>query len=87
MDVKQKVKINIKNTEGYTSDLFNSIQGETGYIIEKNSNNFCYKNAWLVLFSKKATEKYAKTHSGMWSGADKVEYMKWWIESADMVAI
>lgn len=84
MKLKQKVRINIKNPEGFTSDLFNSIQGEIGWIIEKNSNSFCYKDGWLVMFSEKATEKYAGTHSGMWSGTDKINNMKWWIESSDM---
>lgn len=74
------VKINIQKPEGYTSDLYKSIQGKNGIIIEKNSNKGCYKDAWLVKFGKDALNKYKKTHSGKWGAHERME---WWIESKD----
>lgn len=74
--IGKKVKVNITKPEGYTSDLYNAIQGEIGEVIEQNSNKI-YKDGWLVKFGKSALNKYKKTHSGKWSHAHRME---WWTE-------
>ena len=84
-----KVRINIKNRDGYTSDLYKSIQGEVGEIVQKQGKLSCYKNAWLVKFGKTAQKKYAKTHGGKWGmpASDPDYRMEWWTEENDMEVI
>lgn len=79
--IGKKVKINIKNPDEYTSDLYNAIQGEIGVITEKNSSSLCYEDAYLVKFGKRAINKYKKTHSGKWGGVRT--RMEWWTERKD----
>lgn len=76
-----KVRINIKEPEGYTSDLFKSIQGEIGTIQKHQSPVSLYNDAYLVKFGPKSLKKYMKTHSGKW-GSSRTE-MVWWTESKD----
>lgn len=78
--INQIVKIDIKELERYTKDLYESIQGKKGVIIKKQGNLSLYEDAWLIKFGKDALNKYKKTHSGKWSNADRME---WWIESKD----
>ena len=88
MSVKigDKVKVNIKNKDQYTSDLYKSIQGEVGIITQKQSELSSYDNAWLVKFSDKAKKKYAKTHSGKWAGGAELR-MEWWTEERDFEVV
>lgn len=85
--IGKKVKINIQNPETYTDDLYKSIQSEIGTIIEKNDNKGCYNDAYLVEFGAKACHKYAKTHSGKWSGQKGRKTMSWWTESKDFTIL
>lgn len=87
LEVGTKVKINIKEPEGYTSDLYNSIQGEQGYILRKQGEFSSYKDAYLIQFGKSALNKYRKTHSGKWANAMNVNDMAWWTETKDFDVI
>ena len=82
-----KVKINIQEPEGYTNDLYSSIEGQEGIIVEKTGQLSSYKEGWLVKFGPKASKKYAKTHSGKWGGHQHRDNMSWWIERKDFVLI
>ena len=83
--VGKKVRINIKDKNGYTSDLYNSIQGKIGTVIQNQGEGLsCYKNAYIVKLGKDALNKYKKTHSGKWSHAHKME---WWTERKDFELI
>lgn len=82
-----KVRINIQEPEGYTNDLYSSIQRQEGVIIEKTGELSSYKDGWLVQFGKKATAKYGKTHSGKWGGQKHRDNMSWWIERKDFTII
>lgn len=75
-----KVRINITEPEVYTSDLYHSIQGEEGTIINRQSKFSCYENAYMIQFNKSALNKYRKTHSGKWTNAMTLENMAWWTE-------
>lgn len=80
-----KVRIDIKKPEGYTNDLYNSIQGKTGIIIQRQSDGLStYNDAYIVKFGNDALKKYQKTHSGKWSHAHRME---WWTESKDFIVV
>lgn len=80
--IGKKIVITIKDPERYTSDLYNSIEGQIGTITQNaNEKSLCYDNAYLVKFDNKVTSKYAKTHSGKWGAARNK--MEWWIERND----
>ena len=81
--IGRMVKINIKEKDGYTSDLYNAIQGAKGKIIQKQGEFSSYTNAWLVEFDNKTTRKYAKTSNGKWSKTNLEGKMSWWTESDD----
>lgn len=75
--IGKRVRVNIKDKNSYTSDLYKSIQMQEGEIIKKQGEFSSYKNAWLVKFGETALKKYQKTHSGQWSHA---HIMEWWTE-------
>lgn len=76
-----RVRINITESEGYTSDLYNSIQGEQGTILRHQGKLSSYDDAYLVQFNNSALKKYRKTHSGKWGNAMTIKNMAWWTES------
>ena len=76
-----RVKINITEPEGYTSDIYKSIQGEEGTVINRQSKFSCYQDAYMIQFGESAFNKYKKTHSGKWGNAMTVKDMAWWTES------
>lgn len=84
-----RVKINIKVKERYTRDLYKSIQGAQGIVLQRQGSlrSCAYDDAWLVEFDNKTTRKYAKTPGGQWQGTAQSEKMAWWTERRDMEVI
>jgi hypothetical protein len=76
-----RVKINITEPEGYTQDLYKSIQGQEGIVLRHQGKLSSYDNAYLIEFSNKATRKYATTSNGKWSRTNLESKMAWWTES------
>lgn len=80
-----KVKIDIKEPEGYTKDLYNSIQGE---VVRQSDNSFYHKDAYLISFGQGAKDKYGQTHNGKWSGISVLDAeMEWWTEREDFIIL
>lgn len=89
LKIGQKVIIDIKIPESYTSDLFSSINGKNGIIIQKQGKHSCYDNAYLIEFDLNTTRKYAKTHNGQWGGRNyndpSLKPMAWWTERKNFI--